>query len=364
MKILFIVPYPSEGPSNRYRVEQYLPYLKEIGAQYSLRPFISSDFFKILYKNSNRPKKFLYFLSATTKRLLDSIKCAKYDLIFIHIESLPFGPAILEWFYRKLGKPIIYDFEDAIYMSDFKGRGRIMNFLRYPNRFYQILGLSSHVIVCNKYMRNFVYPYNPNITVIPTSIDTEKFKVANSNYSNKKPVIGWIGSHTTAYCLKPLTRVFTELAKKYDFVLKIIGGSKDYSIPKVNVINEEWTLKKDVENFQSLDIGVYPLPNDERAMAKTPFKTVQYMSVGVASVVSRIGGNREIIQDGVNGFLVDTEDEWFEKLSLLIKNPELRKKIGLAGRMTVEDRYSIKMNAPKFLEVLQRVYSQNKLKNK
>ena len=358
MKVLFIVPYPTEGPSNRYRVEQYLPYLAARGISYSVRPFISTDFFKILYKGGNQIRKSLYFLSAVVKRLVDLINVSKYDVVFVHIESLPIGPAVLEWLFSKLGKPIIYDFEDAVYLKNFKSTNKFMIFLRYPDKFYQILNLSSRVIVCNKYMRDFTRRYNDNIAVIPTSIDTEKFKLKDFGSNNKKPIIGWIGSHTTSYHLKPLINVFTRLAKKYDFSLKIIGGREDFAIPGVNVINEKWSLEKDVENFQNLDIGIYPLPDEERAVAKTPFKTIQYMSVGVAPVVSRVGGNTEIIQDGMNGFLASDEEEWFQRLSVLIENPNLRKSLGFAGRKTVEERYSLKVNAPKFLEILKHTYDE------
>ncbi len=358
MKILFIVPYPTEGPSNRYRIEQYLPYLRERGIEYSIRPFISSDFFKILYKNGGLTKKFLYFLSSTAKRLCDLIKSVNYDLIFVHIESFPFGPAVFEWFFSKLGKPIIYDFEDAIYLPNFKGGNKLINFLKYPHKFFQILNLSNHIIVCNKYMKEFIHPYNPNSTIIPTSIDTEKFKLKDFKFNNERIVIGWIGSHTTSYCLNSLKNILTVLAKKYDFLLKIIGGG-DFRLSAVNAITEKWSLENEVENFQKLDIGIYPLPNDERAMAKTPFKTIQYMSVGVPAVVSMVGGNKDIIQDGVNGFLASNDEEWFQKLSFLIESPRFRREIGLAGRKTVEQKYSVKVNAPLFLDVLHKVYDGN-----
>lgn len=356
MRVLFLVPYPTEGPSNRYRVEQFLPYLKAEGIDYSIRPFISSAFFKILYKKGHVLKKIVFFLQSTVKRALDVINCHKYDVVFIHIESFPFGPAFIEWFLTKLRKPVVYDFEDAVYLPDFRGKNRFIKLLRYPKRFYQILSFSNQVIVCNKYMRDFVSRFKNGITVIPTSIDTQKFTLRDSSMQNQIPVIGWIGSHTTLYCLKQLEKVFIEIAKTHDFCLKVVGGGKDFSIPGVKVINEDWSLESDVGSFQSLDIGVYPLPSDERAMAKTPFKTIQYMSVGIPVVASRVGGNKEIIEDGKNSFLATTENEWIEKLVTLIKDENLRKSIGLAGRKTVEERYSVKVNAPRFIEVLKKAY--------
>lgn len=361
MKVLFIVPYPTEGPSNRYRVEQYLSYLEKNGIGCSLRPFISRDFFRILYKKGMRLKKIIYFLSASLKRFYDLIDSANYDLVFIHIETFPFGPAIFEEIFSKLNKPIIYDFEDAIYLSDFKKTNRFTGFLRYPHKFYRIIKLSSHVIVCNKYMKELVYPYNPKVTIIPTSIDTEKFKLKKVCLNTKIPVIGWIGSHTTFIYLKQIFPVFEKLSKRHKFILKIVGaGANNMHIPGVQIINEEWSLEKEVDNFHSLDIGVYPLADNEESRAKTPFKTIQYMAVGLPTVALGIGGNREIIQDGVNGFLVSNENQWVEKLSLMIGDASLRQKIGIAGRKTVEERYSLGVNSPRFFQVINEVFEEHR----
>jgi len=357
MRVLFIVPYPTQGPSNRYRVEQYLPFLKEEGIDYFLRPFIQERFFEILYKKGNIIRKIFYFLSASVKRFIDVVSVFRYDLIFVHLESFPFGPAVIEWLFSKVGKPIIYDFEDAIYLADFRGINKITNFLRCTNKFYQILRLSKHIIVCNSYMREFVSDFNPRVTVLPTSIDTDKFKLKEGGPVSGVPVIGWIGSHSTFPYLRRIFPVFERLGEKYRFRLIIIGsGLSEVKIPGVEVINEDWSLQREVDNFRRLDIGVYPLPDNEESKAKTPFKTIQYMSVGIPVVATRIGGNTEIIQDGVNSFLVSSVQEWIERLSLLIKDPQLRRKLGVAGRKTVEERYSLKKNAQIFLNTIKGVY--------
>lgn len=355
MRILFIVPYPTEGPSNRYRVEQYLPFLADGSIHYCLRPFVNSKFYKILYSKGSNFKKCIYFLASCIKRLTDIIRVVNYDIIFVHIEAFPFGPPLFELIFYAMGKPIIFDFEDAIYLPS-PNKENILRWLRFPKKFYLNIGLSTHVMVCNNYLKEKLSSYNPNITVIPTSIDTDKFKLKTNKPSNDNLIIGWIGSHTTLPCLKQIMPALQKLSKKYKFTLKIVGAGTEIEIPGIKVINEKWSLEKDVENFQSLDIGVYPLPDNKWAMAKTPFKTIQYMSVGVPTVASNVGGNREIIQDGINGFLASCEEEWLEKLSLLIEKPELRQKLGTAGRKTVEERYSLKINAPKFLEVIQKVY--------
>ncbi|MFC1804600.1 glycosyltransferase family 4 protein [Candidatus Omnitrophota bacterium] len=349
MKVYFILPYPTEGPSNRFRVEQYLPFLRGNNIEYTIRPFVSSEFYKILYKRGHLIKKIFYFLCSTLKRIADIGKALKSDLVFIHIEAFPFGPPVFEWLLAKFGKPLVFDFEDAVYLPK-KGNG--LWWLRSSGKFYSILRLSRRVIVCNEYLKNKFRQINPNITVIPTSIDTEKFKPIGKGKFRAKVTIGWIGSHSTFVYLERILPFLQKLAGRCEFVLKIVGAGRKVVLDGVEVISEEWSLEKDVENFQGLDIGIYPLPNDEWAMAKTPFKTVQYMSVGIPVVASRVGGNKEIIQDGMNGFLVSCEDEWVERLSALIKDPDLRRRLGAAGRRIIEEKYSLKVNAPRFIEAL------------
>jgi glycosyltransferase involved in cell wall biosynthesis len=83
-----------------------------------------------------------------------------------------------------------------------------------------------------------------------------------------------------------------------------------------------------------------PLPDNDWARGKCGFKGLQYMALCIPAVLSPIGVNKEIIEDGRNGILAENEDEWVNKLSRLIEDPELRKQIGTSGRQTVAERYS------------------------
>ncbi|UCB56958.1 MAG: glycosyltransferase family 4 protein [Candidatus Omnitrophota bacterium] len=363
IKVLFISPYPTEGPSNRYRIEQYLPYLKKAGIDCTIQPFMNSDCYKIFYLPKKRLKKLIYFLYNVAQRFLAIYKAKDYDVVFIHLEAFPIGPPFLEWILAKvMRKPIIFDFEDAIYLKRKGTRSWLVNLIKRPWKFYDILRLSAHIMVCNQYMKELVGRYNSNVTVIPTAIDTDKFIVKDLSLHNNKLILGWIGSPSTLPYLLHIKRPLQKISEKYNVALKIVGGGRDVKMPGVEVINEKWTLKNDIQSFQSLDIGLYPLPQDERAMAKTPFKTIQYMSVGMPVVASQAGAIGNIIKDGINGFLALTEEDWLKKLSILIENAQLRRDLGVEGRRTVEERYSVKGNAPKFLEILQNVYDKRYLK--
>lgn len=358
MKVLFIEPYPIEGPSSRYRVEQYVPYLSNEGVECKVRPFVSSDFYKIIYKRGFYFRKLLLFLECSLKRIFDIFTALKSDIIFIHLEAFPFGPPLLEWVLFKFNKKIIYDLDDAIYMGATSPTNWFLKCLKYPSKIKKIIRMSRCVITCNEHLADYVSNYNKKVTVIPTSVDTLKFCPAVKK-ETKDITIGWIGSHSTAVYLEELKNVFDMLSRKFKFNLKIIGaGRHNINIPGVNIIDLDWHLEDEIAQFRSLDIGVYPLPDNEWIKGKTGFKTVQYMSVGVPCVVSNVGRNKDIVRDGVNGYLANTDEEWVEKLSLLINNPQLRKRIAEEGLRTVEERFSLKVNAPKLSGILKKVYNE------
>lgn len=363
MKILFIEPYPIEGPSSRYRVEQYIPYLKKNGIKCIVRPFISSRFFQIIYQEGYLAKKLIFFLQSSIRRFLDLFTAVHCDIIFIHLEAFPYGPPVFEWTLKLLRKKIIYDLDDSIYLGKTSPQNRFLKFLKSPSKIKKILKISDHVITCNRFLFDFAKKFNKNIAIIHTSIDTDKFVPKIKNFNDEQELtIGWIGSHTTALYLEQLIPVFRQLSKKYNFNLKIIGaGRHNLRIEGITIINLDWRLEDEIGQFQSLDIGVYPLPENEWTLGKTGFKTIQYMSVGIPCVVSSVGSNKHIVKDGVNAYLAKTDKEWIEKLSKLIDDAELRKRIGLAGRHTILEKYSVKVNAPKILKIFCHIYYGNHL---
>ncbi|MFA5148876.1 MAG: glycosyltransferase family 4 protein [Candidatus Omnitrophota bacterium] len=358
MKVIFLEPYPTEGPSSRYRVEQYIPYLRANGVTCIVRPFISSAFYRILYKKGMHFRKFLYFCAGMAGRTVDLFRALSCDAVFIHLEAFPFGPPVMEWLLAVLGKKIIYDLDDAIYLRTASPTNSFLMRLKCPWKIPKIIGLSRHVITCNEHLLKYSLEYNRNVTVIHTSVDTDRFKPAAKAPSGDI-TIGWIGSHSTAKYLGSLKGVFEKLAssgKKYRFMIKVIGASRRvFDIAGVEIIYKDWELGSEIGEFQSLDIGVYPLPDDEWTAGKTGFKTIQYMSVGVPCVASDAGPNRVIIEEGVNGFFAKDDDEWVRKLSGLMDDRGLRERIGAAGRKTVLEKYSLEVNAPKILGIIRDV---------
>ncbi len=355
MKVLFIVPYPSEGPSNRFRVEQYFQYLKNGGIYFSLRPFFSANLYKILYKKSFLFKKILSFIFFTLRRAYDIIDSRNYDVVFIHREAFPFG-SLFEYFFCLTGKKIIYDFDDAIFLPNVSDSNKLIEALKDTTKIEKIIKMSDRVIAGNNFLKDYALGFNKNVSVLPTPIDTDKYRPLPGRRVSSAIVVGWIGSTTTVKYLDILLDVFRLLLQKYNNVKFIVVGGIWQRINSPMFMCKEWRLESEIEDLQSFDIGIMPLKDDDWSKGKCAFKIIEYMSVGIPVVASDVGMNSEIIRDGVNGFLAINSDEWIRKLSLLIDKTELRVAIGQAGRQTVEEKYSLKVNAPKFIDILKNIY--------
>lgn len=340
MKILFIVPYPTEGPSNRFRVEQYLPHLKDRGISYSVRPFYNSSIYRILYEKGYFVRKALFLLFFMLRRTRDILGARNYNVVFIHREAYPFASYIYEWLFRFFGKKLIYDFDDSI-------------FLKKPIKIKKIISMSDYVIAGNDFLKDYAFQYNKNVAVLPTCIDTQIYRPKNKPKDRNKIVIGWIGTSFTAIYLDLLKDVYATLADRFKNIeFRVIGGYlKNLNLP---ITPKRWSLESEVSDLQEFDIGVMPLFDDDWAKGKCGFKIIQYMAVGIPTVASRVGMNVEIIEDGKDGFLVGNKEEWVEKLSLLIEDRGLREKMGKLGRMKVESLYSIDANKQKYIDILEK----------
>lgn len=112
-----------------------------------------------------------------------------------------------------------------------------------------------------------------------------------------------------------------------------------------------WKEETEIEDLQRMDIGIMPLMDDDWSRGKCGFKALLYMALGLPAVVSAIGVGTDIVEDGVNGFLARSESEWVEKLGGLLRDPDLRERLGREARRTVEAKYSVEANAPKLVEV-------------
>lgn len=355
-KILVICPYPENvAPSQRLKFEQYYPHFSEAGYKVDVSPFISKGFFSIIYKKGYFFQKAYYTLQGYLRRTRDLFRLHRYDIVYLHLWATPFGPPLFEGLIRTLSRRVVYDIDDLVYLKNVKSKAHpLVTLIKGRKKPIYLMKVADYVVTCTPYLDEFVRQYNTNTIDISSTVDTEKrYKVVN-NYNNPLPTLGWSGSHSTSKYFYLLEDVLKELARKHQFKILVIGDDK-VQIDGLMVEAMAWREETEIQNLQRIDIGLYPLPDEEWVLGKSGLKAIQYMALGIPTVATAIGANYRVIEDGVSGFLVSSREEWIDRLSQLIEQPELRKRIGEAARKTVEEKFSIQKNKFNYLQVLDAV---------
>ncbi len=350
-RIYFIAAAPiGYSPGQRFRFEHFLPYLTEKGYDFHLSAYLSKTNRDVLYKSPSILKKLLAITSGTIKRIGDLFRILNYDYVYIYREAAPVGPPIFEWLVAKmLRKKIVYDFDDAIWVPTMSEHNRKFKFVRSFTKIGRICKWSKLVTVGNKYLANYARQFNSNVRVIPTVVNTETVHSTLQNQDTDTPQIGWTGSFTTLVYLDGILPVLQRLQEKFDFTFIVIAN-RDPQLPLKNYQFIPWRKETETEDLLRFHIGLMPLTDTEISKGKCGFKAIQYMALGIPAVVSPVGVNSEIIEDGVNGFICSSEEEWEKVLERLLTDKSLRSKIGVEARKKIEADYSVLSSRDLFLQ--------------
>jgi len=327
MKVLFLIQGFSVAAS-RYRVLQYIPFLKSMGVDTTASLYPRSlkeniQFFKIL---------------------------PQYDILFLQRKR--FNQPRLGLL-RKRAKRIIYDFDDSVMYRNSKAKDPISSTRR--RRFVQMIKNSDFVIAGNEFLKSEVLSFNPKVEVIPTAIDQERYHLKTYPAQQERVTLGWIGDHGSIHYLEKMRPIFERIGERYPYVeLKIVCDTF-FDCDRMKVIKKNWSSEEEVADLQGFDIGLMPLIDDPWSQGKCGLKIIQYQGVGIPVVCTPVGVNRDLVEDGVNGFYAMTPKEWEEKLSLLIENSQLRERMGREGRKRILKNYTCQVCAPRLFSILDRV---------
>jgi glycosyltransferase involved in cell wall biosynthesis len=356
MKVLFWVPYPQgESPSQRFRFEQYLPLLQEKGIDYEISAFWDDASWRILYKPGNTFFKLRGFFKGFLRRTVSIFRLGSFSFVFIHREAMPLGPPVFEWVAWVLGKKIIYDFDDAIWLPNTSAENKIAAWLKWHNKVRSICRWSFNVSCGNEYLCAYARNYSNHVVLNPTTIDTNNVHNPTLYQTEQKDnlvTIGWTGTHSTLKYLDFLEPIIQSLEKGFagKFRFLVIANKK----PALKIQSLEflpWRKETEIPDLMKLDVGVMPLTDDIWAKGKCGFKALQYMALSVPVVASPVGVNTDIIQHNKNGFLASTEKEWETLLTRLIEDKTLRLQLGVYGRERIVNQYSVKSNQENFMSL-------------
>lgn len=353
-KVLFIATHrPQRAPGQRFRFEQYFDYLEANGFSCELSFLISKEEDKVFYSQGNYWKKARLLWKYMRKRKADAKRAKDFDIIFIFRDALPTGSIKYEQQFAKSSAKLVYDFDDAIFILNVSDANKALSFLKKPEKTGNIIALCDLVFAGNQYLADYASQFNPEVKIVPTTIDLQEYKRTPWPETNKI-CIGWSGSITTIQHFQYAVPFLKKIKEKYgDKVYFKVIGDANFKDPSLGIEGIAWTKESEVPELSEIEIGIMPLPDDEWAKGKCGLKGLQYMALEIPTIMSPVGVNSEIIQDGENGFLATTEEEWVDKLSQLIDNATLRKKMGEAARETVRQKYSVQANKALYLHSFQ-----------
>ncbi len=327
MRVLFLIQGFSVAAS-RYRVLQYIPFLKSKGADTTVSLYPKSlkeniQFFKTL---------------------------PQYDIVFLQRKR--FNQPKLGLL-RKRAKRIVYDFDDSVMYRNSKAKDPVSSTRR--RRFIQMVKNADFVIAGNDFLMKEVLPLNPNVEVVPSAIDQERYPSKAYALRQERVTLGWIGDHGSIHYLERMRPLFERIGERHSYVdLKIVCDTF-FDCDRIKVIKKNWSSEEEIADLQSFDIGMMPLMDDPWSWGKCGLKIIQYQGVGVPVVCTPVGVNRDLVEDGVNGFYATTPEEWEEKLCLLIESAPLREQMGREGRKRVLGNYTYQACAARLFSILDRL---------
>lgn len=351
LQALVLLPYPlGRVPGQRYRIEQWLRRFEPLGVQVETVALLTDGELDVLHMAGRWLSKSLAMLRSARRAERTIRGCrANRSVVFVHRTLLLGGPPVLERRLARTGAPIVYDFDDALWVTKTTEANRVVARLKWSGKTQTLCRLARRVVVGTELLAQQVRPWNQQVTVIPPTVETASFP--RHQHDERRPVvIGWSGSPTTVEYLSVVAEPLRRLAAHIDVEVRLMGA--DFPIPGVRTRFRPWRAEHEAAEIGGYDIGLMPLVDDPWTRGKGAMKALLYMAAGVPVVASPVGATPNVVEHGRQGLLATSEDDWVRHLSTLAADPGLRSSLGAAGRVEVERWYSPEVQAPRLAAVL------------
>jgi glycosyltransferase involved in cell wall biosynthesis len=339
---------PGISPGQRFRLEQWAPHLRaRHGIALEFVPFESPALTRIIPRPGHHLEKAALLVGDLLRRREVLELARSCDGVVVYREASMLGPALYERLLAARGLPLIYDFDDAIWLPSAGSVNGAFRTLRFPGKTATICRLVGAVTVGNEYLAAWARRYNPNVVLVPTTIELGDYP------SRPAPagtfVVGWVGSHSSLEHLEGARSALARLGERRRVILRIICDrppTRPFQGVETDFV--PWSREGEAPAVANAHVGIMPLIDDAISRGKCGCKALQYMAAARPVVVSPVGVNAEIVRDGESGYAARTTEEWVAALERLAESQELRARLGQAGRRVVEQRYSAEVGARLF----------------
>lgn len=324
-----------EVPSARFRVRQYIPNLLRLGVELQEMPARFGS-----YPPVNRALRPAWACATLAERFRAARGSRGSDVTLLQREMLSTF-ATMERFTKA---PRVLDVDDAIWL------------LRDGRTAVALARLSDMVICGNLFIADFFSKHAPQVAILPTPVDTDRFQPVLQKPQCETRVVCWSGTSSGFPFLQAIEPALATVLKSHPARrLRIISDRP----PVLRTIAPErtefvhWSEDSEVEALRSADVAIMPLPDTAWARGKCSFKMLCYMSCGLPVVVSPVGMNKEVLAQGGGSMAARTTSEWVEALNFcLTMARDQAATLGAASRKLVEREYSLRTLSPRFAALL------------
>jgi glycosyltransferase involved in cell wall biosynthesis len=322
LKVAFLTRYDQKRASSRVRAYQYLPHLRRLGVEGRILPW------------GNRPRHRWPAYLAQAARLAHWA-----DVVVL---QKPFQPS---WFIDALARinpRLVVDVDDALWERDIESGQR----LDYATR---RAGLA---IVGSSYLSSCLQRRCPGIEVevLPSSVELTDFP--ERTHTQSRPVVaGWIGSPENLTDFSACDGALRSLVTQEVISLRIVS-SRPLDLPGLQAEFVPWSAYGALDEVARFDLGLMPLVDTPATRGRCGFKAIEYMAAGVPVVSSALAGPSDVVRSGITGYLVDSQEEWQDRIRQLAADHELRQQLGAAGRSLVREFFDASGNAPRLASML------------
>ncbi len=338
------------GPS-RFRFFQFLPYLKSQGFDLTVQAMLPNEYFRTWIRTKERPFRFVP--GAYVRRFKALRRVRDYDVVWLEKEALPWLPYWVESAAGLRAKPYAVDFDDA-YFHAYDGHASRFSLvpLLLRDKIAEVMSHSAIVMAGNDYLADHARRAGASrIEWVPSVVDLTRYP-PREEPRNPKFTIGWSGAPFNSRQIVMIGPALAELCAGGDACVRIMGGYPVALPGNIPVEYGQYAESGEIEPVQRFDVGIMPLQDGPWERGKCGLKLIHYMACGLPTVASPVGVNRQIVEHGVTGFLAESNDEWARALRTLRDSPELRARMGQAGRKKVERLYSLQVHAPRIARML------------
>jgi hypothetical protein len=367
LSLLILAKYDRSGPSSRYRILQFIPFLESHGFRCTVQNLHSEDYLETVY--SGRKKSGLYYAGRLLARSQAVARASHYSAVFVQKELAPYLPPCFELMLSMMRSKVVYDIDDAIFLSYGQSKNPLLRVM-LGKKVETAIRCSTVVLAGNLFLKDYAMKFNRRTVYFPTVVDPAKYAAATaareeevprggcsppedlpSGKSGRIPVVGWIGSPETIRFLEEKADVLRAAARVCPFELRVIGAPST-AIRGLDAKCVPWSEESEALELARCDIGIMPLPSSDWVKGKCGLKLLQYMACGLPVVSSPGGGADAIVAQGMSGFIARSDDEWRLYLISLLENPAYRRLMGRQGLARIDERFSLAAWAPRMAEIL------------